>query len=94
MYTVRTSDVNLYIYLTESCSTRVLCLMMQNANYHRYQHVPAPQMSEKEGQKYTLRKDSSTFVFVLKHLTHFSFSQERKQFVKRFPQFQKWLGKP
>lgn len=78
----------------ESCSTRVLCLMMQNANYHRYQHVPAPQMSEKEGPKNTLRKDSSTFVFILKHLTHFSFSQERKQFVKRFPQFQRWLGQP
>lgn len=78
----------------ESSSTRVLCLMMQNANYHRYQHVPAPQMSEKEGLKTNHKKSSSAVGFLLQHIANFSFSRERKQFVKRFPQFQKWLGQP
>jgi len=84
-------------------STRVLCLMMQNSNFMAYQNAShvvknaysnCKNVKSKEDKVLISSSANSSTAFILKQLRSFSFTREREQLVKRFPQFQKWLGKP
>ncbi|MDO6566315.1 hypothetical protein Q4561_04545 [Alteromonas sp. 1_MG-2023] len=83
---------------SESSTTRLLCLMMQNSNYESYRSAAAPlpsvnKHSTTANAEYNA-SNSGIFSHLVSHLKTFSVSNERRQFVKRFPQFQKWLGRP
>ena len=82
----------------ETSTTRVLCLMMQNAHYEAYKIEPkqARKVTRDEPNEsaITHRQPYSVVKYFARHLRHFSFQRERQQFVKRFVQTQKWLGKP
>lgn len=82
----------------ESESTRVLCLMMQNSNFIAYQGASECVKNfdfNKNSSLSDLKHNSRTPAkHLLKHLKNFSMAREHSQLVKRFPQFQKWLGKP
>lgn len=79
-------------------STRVLCLMMQNSNFLAYQNASKfiENINREETYPLTqLRHNSVTPAkYLYKHFKIFSIKRERSQLVKRFPQLQKWLGKP
>ncbi len=78
----------------ESQTTRVLCLMMQNANYDAYGKAPQP-MTLKEHYPSLASLTTPTLRHALLNtLRDFSLKRERHQAVKRFPVLQKWLGKP
>lgn len=77
---------------TEAETTRVLCLMMQNAHYDVYAALPQP-MALNEHNVNGHRKRSFS-VFLIDTLKRFSLARERSQLAKRFPKFQKWIGKP
>ena len=79
---------------TETNTTRVLCLMMQNGHYSGFKQASRPLLTTSTQKGQTLTKKSSSLSYLLTHIFAFSPSRERKQLVKRFPQFQKWLGKP
>lgn len=80
----------------ESKTTRVLCLMMQNTNYNGYKSAASPMYVQDKIQP--LGKNSgavsNVMHFAQYHVLRFSFKRERSQLVKRFPTFQKWLGRP
>ena len=82
----------------ESESTRVLCLMMQNSNFMAYQNasecVKNFDFNESSSLSNLKHHSSTPAKHLFKHLKNFSMARERSQLVKRFPQFQKWLGKP
>lgn len=81
----------------ESTNTRVLCLMMQNANYQGYTGESAPpvdNMAPCEKDTTSLTNQHSFVGYMLGLLRSVSLSRERTQLVKRFPVCQKWLGKP
>ncbi|MFZ8198260.1 hypothetical protein [Alteromonas portus] len=78
----------------ETSTTRVLCLMMQNAHYSGYKQAARPLLSTSTQKRQALTEKSSSLSFLLSQLIDLSPSRERKQLVKRFPQLQKWLGKP
>lgn len=77
---------------TEAETTRVLCLMMQNAHYDVYAALPRP-MTLDEHNVNGHRKRSFP-VFLIETLKRFSLTREKRQLAKRFPKFQKWIGKP
>lgn len=77
---------------TEAETTRVLCLMMQNAHYDVYAALPQP-MALIEHNVNGHRKRSFP-IFLIDTLKRFSLARERRQLAKRFPKFQKWIGKP
>lgn len=84
----------------ESKTTRILCLMMQNGNYMAYRNA-VPVSTDRNTTVKTHNAESndvstkiSSVRHLLLHLRKFSIAKERSQLVKRFPQFQKWLGKP
>ena len=79
---------------TETNTTRVLCLMMQNGHYSGFKQAARPLLTTSTQKGQTLTKKSSSLSYLLTHIFAFSPSRERKQLVKRFPQFHKWLGKP
>jgi len=77
---------------TEADSTRVLCLMMQNAHYDVYADLPKPmKLIEFNVAEH---KKNALVALLSNTIKHFSLSRERKQLAKRFPQLQKWIGKP
>ena len=82
----------------ESESTRVLCLMMQNSNFMAYQSasecVKNFDFNENSSLSDLKHNSSTPAKHLFKHVKRFSWGRERSQLVKRFPQFQKWLGKP
>jgi hypothetical protein len=83
---------------SESSTTRLLCLMMQNSNYASYLSAAAPMRSANNiPTTDKIKFDASNngiLSHILSHIKSFSVSNERRQFVRRFPQFQKWLGRP
>ncbi|MFC3094628.1 hypothetical protein DRW07_12935 [Alteromonas sediminis] len=81
----------------ETKTTRVLCLLMQNAHYAEYEKMGLQcflwSQHNLERTDFTYRTD--TFATFFKNtLLHFSLSRERRQLVRRFPQLQRFLGKP
>ncbi|WP_421132049.1 hypothetical protein [Alteromonas sp. A079] len=76
----------------ESQTTRVLCLMMQNTNFAAYEAMPQPMPISANFSVKKQRYRITTFLMTT--LKNFSIQKERLQLVKRFPQLQKWLGKP
>ncbi|HCS79958.1 MAG TPA: hypothetical protein DIV42_02255, partial [Alteromonas macleodii] len=79
---------------TETSTTRVLCLMMQNGHYSGFKQAARPLSSTSTQKGQALKEKSNSLSFLLSNLIDLSPSRERKQLVKRFPQLQKWLGKP
>lgn len=79
---------------TETSTTRVLCLMMQNGHYSGFKKAPRPLLKNEIQKSQALAENPSSLSFLLTHLIDLSPSKERKQLVKRFPQLQKLLGKP
>ena len=79
---------------TETSTTRVLCLMMQNGHYSGFKQAARPLSSTSTQKGQALTEKSNPLSFLLSNLIDLSPSRERKQLVKRFPQLQKWLGKP
>ena len=79
---------------TETGTTRVLCLMMQNGHYSGFKQAARPLSSASTQKGQALTEKSNSLSFLLSKLIDLSPSRERKQLVKRFPQLQKWLGKP
>jgi len=79
---------------TETNTTRVLCLIMQNGHYSGFKQAARPLLTASTQKGQTFTKKSSSLSYLLTHIFAFSPSRERKQLVKRFPQLQKWLGKP
>lgn len=77
---------------TETDSTRVLCLMMQNAHYDVYSELPQPMEQVKFDMKEHRKSAFTALLFYT--IKNFSLSKERSQVAKRFPQLQKWIGKP
>jgi hypothetical protein len=77
---------------TETDSTRVLCLMMQNAHYDVYSELPQPMELVKFNMKEHRKSAFTALLFYT--IKNFSFNKERSQLAKRFPQLQKWIGKP
>ncbi|WP_394221199.1 hypothetical protein [Alteromonas gracilis] len=78
----------------ETSSTRILCLMMQNAHYSGFQRAASPLLANSGHKTYASTEPSSSLSYLLSHLAELSPSREKQQLVKRFPQLQKWLGKP
>jgi hypothetical protein len=77
---------------TETDSTRVLCLMMQNAHYDVYSELPQPMEQVKFNMKEHRKSAFTALLFYT--IKNFSISKERSQLAKRFPQLQKWIGQP
>jgi hypothetical protein len=77
---------------TEADTTRVLCLLMQNAHYDVYAELPKPM--KRVECNITKHRKSSFSVFMLHAIGRFSLRKERSQLAKRFPQLQKWIGQP
>lgn len=82
---------------SESSTTRLLCLMMQNSNYASYLSAAPMHSANNIPTTDKIKFDASNngiMSHILSHIKGFSVSNERRQFVRRFPQFQKWLGRP
>jgi len=78
---------------SEATTTRVLCLLMQNANFVDYAVMPSPMKITPDCAVFAENK-YSLGQFIWKIVRGFSFKRERTQLTKRFPQLQQWLGKP
>lgn len=82
---------------SESSTTRLLCLMMQNSNYASYLSAAPMHSANNIPTTDKIKFDASNngiMSHIFSHIKGFSVSNERRQFVRRFPQFQKWLGRP
>ena len=77
----------------ESTTTRVLCLMMQNAHYEAYGKAASP-MPISPDTKPAVPANAGLLKYVATLLRQFSLNRERTQAVKRFPALQRWLGHP
>ena len=78
----------------ESETTRLLCLMMQNANFDAYSDAANPMPLKTSYSTQHSLNTTSLPKAVFNALGAFSFKRERRQAAKRFPSLQKWLGKP
>jgi hypothetical protein len=83
---------------SEASTTRVLCLLMQNAHIHDYaqagKQVYRHYNSSKASVSSAITPEAppSFYSQIVKTLKTTSFSNERRALLRRFPQLSKWLG--
>ena len=78
----------------EATTTRVLCLMMQNYSYLGYQSTPKPMALDSNYHIESYMVRSTVKSGLMQVISNFSFTRERQQLTKRFPQLQFILGRP
>lgn len=76
----------------EASTTRVLCLLMQNANFLAYSEVPSP-LEITPKQEKIVEGQYSMGKAIWRNVKHVSIKYEVEQLKKRFPKFQNVLGK-
>ncbi|BFT29630.1 hypothetical protein D210916BOD24_08060 [Alteromonas sp. D210916BOD_24] len=85
------------VHSEEASNTRILCLLMQNANYHGYTAHDGNPQTLVPLEKFKEASPESTYSLsrhLFSLLQSFSLKRERSQLIKRFPTCQNWLGKP